>query len=382
MVLGALAGLDADRDELLRRVASLGIGGVEVTFRDVTRDGLAGLRAEVSVAAGDAPAPHRRLAEIRALICASKMPEPVKAMSIRVFERLADAEAAVHGVSPAEVHFHEVGAADAIVDIAGSCAALDLLDVGRVTVGPLPLGGGSVRTEHGLLPVPAPATAELLKGFQVAETDEPFETVTPTGAALLTTFALALGGGQPQAPGGAGRRLVRTSCAFGSRVMPGRPNILRARLTEDAGAAAPADGECVVLECNLDDAVPELLGALLPKLLRAGALDAFMTPVQMKKQRPGCLLTVLCPAARRDALVDLVFEETPTFGVREHDARRTVLQRRHVEVSTPYGAVRVKVGSRNGRDITRSPEHDDCARRAEEHGVPVRAVYEAALKAL
>jgi uncharacterized protein (TIGR00299 family) protein len=381
MILAALLGLGADRDELARLLSSLDIGPFEIECTDVREHALAGLRVTVKVPAPHEHTPHRRLRDIRDLLAASSLPQAAKDQATAVFERLAAAEAAVHGVDISEVHFHEVGAVDSIVDIAGACTALHLLGVQRVTAGPLPLGSGWVDTAHGRLPVPAPATVELLKGFPVAECDEPFELVTPTAAALLTTWTQSGVSGPDARPAAGPGRLLAASCAFGHRTLRHRPNILRARLCEVADNAQPGADECLVLECNVDDTVPELLGSLVPRLLQAGALDAFTAPVYMKKQRPACLLTVLCEACRREDLLDLLFAETTTFGVREYTARRVTLFRRRVEVATPYGTVRVKVGTWKGRDVTRSPEHDDCARLAEARGVPVRTVYEAALRA-
>jgi pyridinium-3,5-bisthiocarboxylic acid mononucleotide nickel chelatase len=387
MVLAALAGLGADLDAVARAVASLGVEPFRIERSEVAEGGLRGTRVTVHAEAAHGNGVHahphahgRSCADIRALIERGALSERARRESLAVFRRLAEAEALVHGTTPDEVHFHEVGALDSIVDIVGACVALDLLGAERVECAPLPEGHGAVRTAHGLLPVPAPATVELLRGFPVTQTDEPFELVTPTGAALLTTW-VALSA--PSAEQAAGPRVTLAwANAFGHRRLQGRPNLLRARLMETAPAAGAGEDECLVLECNLDDTVPELIGALTQALLAAGALDAFTTAVQMKKQRPGTLLTALCLPQDRAALLDLLFRESTTFGVREHTARRTVLARRFEEARTPYGVVRVKVGTWRGRDVTRSPEHEDCARLARERGVAVRAVYEAALRAL
>lgn len=315
--------------------------------------------------------PHRGLREIRALIEGSPLPASVKAESARVFQRLAEAEALVHGTTPDQVHFHEVGALDAIIDIVGACLGLDMLAVKSVSLGPLPLGHGTVQCAHGILPVPAPATVELLKGFPVTPIDEPFETVTPTGAALLTTWKT-----QDAFPSGS--RILKVGQGFGARALNGRPNILRAMLMETMDVSPDTDA-CLALECNLDDLTPELTGSLMKRLLDAGVLDVFLTPAQMKKQRPGILLTVLCRLEQRAAMLDLIFRESTTFGIREYPVQRTVLARRHEFVETPFGRVRVKIGRWKGADITVSPEYEDCLRAAESAGAPVRAVYAAAL---
>jgi len=373
MILAALVGLGAAPDELKSAVASMQIEPFDLGTEPVSDRGMSGLRVTV-----EAPDPaglhHRGLAEIRALIEASALSPGVQSLSVAVFTRLAEAEARVHGTTPDQVHFHEVGAVDSIVDVVASCAALEMLDISEVEAGPLPLGHGTVHGAHGLLPVPAPATVELLKGSRVVQTDEPFELVTPTGAALLTTWQDKMPCSMP------GNRTLRTTAnGIGHRELQGRPNLLRAILFEQAAAATEAP-ECLVLECNVDDTVPELLGSLAQILLQKGALDVFTAPVQMKKQRPGSLVTVLCDPADRDTLLDTIFLESTTFGIREYPVCRTVLERRHETVDTPFGQVRVKIGTWMGRDITRAPEHDDCVKCAEASGVPVREVYEAACR--
>ncbi len=371
MILATLIDLGAPRDEMQRQLAALAIGPFDIQTAPFQDHGIRGLQVDVRIE--HAQHQHRCLPEIKALIDHSALSARVKASSSRVFQRLADAEAQVHGTTPDQVHFHEVGAVDAIVDIVGSCLALELLAIDAVTVGPLPLGHGTVKAAHGILPVPAPATVELLKGMSVMAADEPFEMVTPTGAALLGTWT------NPNSIPSTGGRLQRAGHGFGHHRLSSRPNLLRALLLE----STPKSGadECLVLECNLDDTVPELLGSMLTGVLTAGALDAFLTPVQMKKQRPGTLLTVLCRPEIRETMLDLIFRESTTFGIREYPVRRTILQRREEEITTPFGKVRVKIGEWKGQVVTRAPEHDDCVRLARPAGVPVRAVYEAVLGA-
>lgn len=369
MILGALVDLGINLAALRQTLAGLNIGPFELKAEKTLQDHLSGTR--VTVTAPEHGHAHRHLADIRRIIDTSNLPRPVKELSIATFSRLAEAEAKVHGTTPDKIHFHEVGAVDSIVDIVGSCLGYHLLELSGVSVGPFPAGHGTIECEHGIIPSPAPATVELLKGRRVVQTDEPHELVTPTGAALLTTWPVA-------ASSLSGVRAEAVGYGFGHRKLDRLPNVLRATLlVEDADAT----DRCTVLECNVDDTSPELLGALIQKLIEAGALDAFVTSVQMKKQRPGSLLTVLCTPVLRDSLLDLVFRETTTFGIREYEASRTRLDRRHIEVETPYGSVRVKVGTWRGEDITRAPEMDDCIARAREKNVPVRAVYEAAFAA-
>ena len=388
MVLAALVDAGADAAAIKSRLASLGIGEFELVAEPAEDHHFRGTRVTVSYPHHDHH-PHRRLADIEKAINGSALPDDVKLTAARVFRRLAEAEALVHGTTPTEVTFHEVGAVDSIVDVVGSCLALHMLEAGCVTVSPLPVGSGTTEGAHGTMPLPVPATAELLKDHAVTPTDEPSELVTPTGAALLMEWKAE--------PTTAEGTIHAVGYGIGHRELRSRPNLLRATILEPAPSVAgfPSDSSAVArrekegpqssvlcLECNLDDTVPELLGSLTQKLLSQGALDVFTTSVQMKKQRPGTLLTVLCDNGTRDLLIDTIFTESTTFGIREYGASRTVLERRHIEVQTPYGAVRVKIGSWKGNDITHAPEHDACVKCAEEHDVPVRSVYEAALRAL
>ncbi len=375
MILAAMAGLGVDVALLRPHLASLGADSCTIESTGVSEHSLHGMRVDVKVPA-DASLGHCHLKHILASLISSSLPQQVKQLSTDVFRKLAEAEGKVHRISPDEVHFHEVGAMDSIVDVVGACLLLNELGVDAVDVGPLPLGTGTVECDHGVLPVPAPATVELLSGHPVVQIPEPFELVTPTGAAILTTWKAK----KPLTPAArtAPARIIGAGCGFGHRKLTGRPNMLRAILLETVDAGQATDDSCLVLECNLDDTPPELLGALSRKLIDQGALDAFTTAVQMKKQRPGTLLTILCAPADRDRFLDLVFRESTTFGIREYPVSRTVLERRHEQVETPYGTIRVKIGRWRGEDITRAPEYEDCVRCAAAHNVSVRAVYEAA----
>jgi uncharacterized protein (TIGR00299 family) protein len=370
MILAALIDCGVSPHTLNDALAGLPFETCRIDAEPVHAGGLNGTRVTVTVP--DNPHPHRHLADVRRIIEAGALPPTVAANALAIFRRLAQAEARVHGTTPEQIHFHEVGAHDAIVDIVGACLARQLLDVQAVLVGPLPCGRGTVRTAHGMLPVPVPATLELLGDHPAVATEEDAELVTPTGAAILMTWQ--------QAPPGGAARTVAHGHGFGHRTLRGRPNLLRATVLE-RGEADAAPRDCLVLECNLDDTLPEWIGALTGKLLETGALDVFTSPVQMKKQRPGTLLTVLCRPEDRDRLLDLLFTETTTFGVREHVTRRCCLERRTETVQTHYGPVRVKIGTWKGRDVTTSPEHDDCARAATRHNVAVREVYAAAMAA-
>jgi len=373
MILACIAGLGVPLEALEKDLSTLDAGGIRLRSEKVTDHAIAGTRLTVETD-HHAHAPHRHLADIDGLINGSSLTEHTKCMAITVFRRLAGAEAKIHGTTPDKMHFHEVGSLDSIADIVGACRAIEVLRVSHVTTGPLPVGRGTVTCAHGVMPVPVPAVAELLTGFPVTQTDEPFEMVTPTGAALLTTWALQF---PPEVPGT--MKIVCSAWGIGHRTLNGRANALRATLLEPATQSTIDD--CLVMECNIDDMVPELVGSMASRIIEAGALDVFTTPVYMKKQRPGILVTILCSPASRDALLDLVFRESTTFGIREYLTRRTVLEREVVSVSTPYGPVRVKVGKWKGRMVTCSPEHDDCVSQAASHATSVRKVYESAVRA-
>ncbi len=375
MILGALVGLGVSVDDLNEELKSLNVDPFEIIVEEVVEQGMSGVRARVEVHEQQHHGHHhgRHLGTILKLIDGSDLPAPVKGLAATVFRRIGEAEAAIHGVDIEKIHFHEVGAMDSIVDIVGCCLALHKLGVDGVSVRSLPQGHGTIECAHGTYPNPAPATLRLLEGFPVQDVDEPFELVTPTGAALISTWRTA------DIPA-SGSRAVKTAYSFGHRKLSGRPNLLRATLYE--AAEDNTVDECLVLECNLDDTTPELVGCLFDQLLEVGALDVFTSPVLMKKQRQGILLTVLCTPADREKMLNLIFRESTTFGIREHVSKRTVLERSFINVETPYGSVRVKVGKRHGEVLTASPEIEDCRTLAQENGVAVRKVYAAAIKGI
>ncbi len=311
---------------------------------------------------------HRTWKKIRELIRASALAAPVQQRAELIFDRLAEAEAGVHGVAKDEVHFHEVGAMDSILDIVGASVAMEKLGIEKIVVSPLNLGSGSVETTHGTLPVPAPATAALLKNAPVYSTGVAAELVTPTGAAVVAALATEYG------------PLPRMSVSAigygaGSRDLKEQANVLRVFLGERLEESRAADEPTVsIIEANLDDMSPQVGGYFMEQALAAGALDVFYTPVQMKKNRPGVLLTVICPSERVDALSELVFQQTTTIGLRIYEAQRRVLAREFVSVETPHGSVRMKVARLNGRVLNAAPEYDDCQRLAREKSVPLKQV--------
>jgi uncharacterized protein (TIGR00299 family) protein len=368
MALGALLDAGLPLEALRAELAKLDLPGWSVAAERGTRAFLAGTRALV-----DAPEQptHRHLADVQAIIGRSGLAPAVQERSLRVFARLAEAEGQVHGIPAEQVHFHEVGALDAIVDIVGVVAGLHLLGVEAAYASPLPLGHGWVRAAHGQLPLPAPATLALLAaaGAPTIPDDTPFELVTPTGAALLA--ALAEFRRPPM-------RVARVGYGLGKRDTP-RPNALRVWLGEADMSAAQENPALVLLETNIDDQPAEQLAYAAEQLLALGALDAWLAPILMKKGRAATLLAALVPAALEDAAVALIMRETSTLGVRRRPAERHVAGRELVEVPTPLGPVRVKRKRWQGADLGAAPEYDDCARLARAHKLPLREVYQIVL---
>jgi uncharacterized protein (TIGR00299 family) protein len=289
---------------------------------------------------------------------------------------LAEAEGKLHNMPPTEVHFHEIGAVDSILDIVGTCVGLELLDISALTCSPVNVGSGCVYAAHGSLPVPAPAALELLKDVPIYSSGVAGELVTPTGAALITTLAASFG----PIPA---MKVERIGYGAGAREIPGQPNLARLLVGQGTEAVtaqpgAPGDEVVSVIEANVDDMSPQLYGFFVDQALAAGALDVTCTPIQMKKNRPGILVSVLCTPETSDALAQLLFEQTTTIGARIYEARRKVLDRELLSVETPYGAVKVKVARRDGKALNVAPEYEDCQRLATEKGVPLKQVIMAA----
>jgi uncharacterized protein (TIGR00299 family) protein len=369
MILGAVVDLGLPIDILRDELGKMPLAGYRLEAGRVSRSGLAATKVDVHV---DRPETgHRHLGDILGLLEASGLEADVKDQAASLFRRLAETEAAVHGTSPESVHFHEVGAVDSIVDIVGGVIALRWLGADRFASSPLNVGSGTVKMAHGTFPVPPPATARLVAGVPVYGAGEG-ELLTPTGALLVTAHATEYGPLPPMT-------IDATGHGAGSRETEGRPNVLRLITGEDARSAG--GDRVLVLETEVDDAAPQLLGPLVDRLLAAGALDAFLTPVQMKKGRPGILVTVLAPPARREAIEELLFRETTTLGVRRQEWDRTVLERETTTVETAYGPIRVKIGSRGGTVYNAWPEFEDCQRAAEEKKVAVKQVLAEALAA-
>jgi hypothetical protein len=379
MLLGALVDLGLPLEALQAELRKLPLDGWRLEARRVSRSGVQAAKVDVIVEErphghhhGHAHAHvHRGLGDILRLLEAGTLAPEVKERCAALFRRLAEAEAAVHGTSVDEVHFHEVGAVDSIVDVVGVTWGLTSLGAARFVASPLNLGTGFVSMSHGTFPVPPPATVRLVQGVPVFGAGEG-ELLTPTGALLVTGFAASYGPLPLMRP-------RATGYGAGTRESRGRPNVVRLIVGDEDDDAARE--RLVVLEAQVDDMSPQLVGALVEKLLDEGALDAFAAPVHMKKGRPGLLLSVLARPEARDALEELLFRESTTLGVRARECERTALEREVVQVATAYGDVGVKIGRRAGRVYNAQPEFDDCRRAAAAHGVPVKEVWAAAFTA-
>jgi len=387
MTLGAVVDAGVSVARLRAALESLRVPGWGFHAQKVWKNGMAATQVTITT---EDTSRHRSLGAILEILEQSELPTAVRKRAQAIFTKLGEAEASVHDVPLEKIHFHEVGAVDAILDIVGACVGFAELGIERFVCSPLNVGGGTAKMAHGVLPVPAPATAKLLIGKPTYSTGVQKELVTPTGAAIVATLCDAFGPQPAMATNAIGY-------GAGSADLEGQPNVLRLMVGDAAEASvamnpAQASGpsgakgepvfqeEIAVMEANMDDMNPQIYGYFLEKALAAGALDVYTTPVQMKKNRPGTLLTVLAKPEDVSPLTKLIFSETTTFGVRIQPARRHVLPREHVSVATEYGEVRVKVSRVNGRIFHAAPEFEDCKRIASEKNVPLQRVIGEALR--
>jgi uncharacterized protein (TIGR00299 family) protein len=382
MTLGALVDAGCSVEHLRSELRGLQVPGWELTAEKVWKNGMAATYVKVVT---EDQSKHRSLSAILEILEKSQLAAGVRDRAGAIFRKLGEAEARVHDVPVEKIHFHEVGAVDAIVDIVGACIGFEALGIEKFACSPLNVGGGTAKMAHGVLPVPAPATANLLQGKPTYSNGVQKELVTPTGAAIVATLCDTFG---PQPA------MTVSAIGYGAGTvdLEGQPNVVRIMVGEEVGvwkgeekgaqAGVPVllDEEIAVVEANLDDMNPQIYGYFLEKALGAGALDVYTTPVQMKKNRPGTLLTVLCKPQDTNALMTLIFAETTTFGVRTYRAQRRVLPREWVSVATDYGDVRIKVSRVNGRILHVAPEFEDCRKLAAEKDVPLQRVIAAALR--
>jgi len=390
MALGALLDAGLPLDELKRALGSLALGDAHVHADRVLRAGVSAVKFSVhehahdrahnhdhhhhdhETAEGAHHHHHRSLADIFALIDGSSLSPSGRDRAKAMFQRLGEAEAAIHQMPVEQVHLHEVGALDSIIDIVGIVFAMEWVGADRVVCSPLNVGGGTVKSAHGLYPVPAPATVSLLGEAPIYSGAVQTELVTPTGALIATTFATSFGSVPPMS-------IERVGYGAGDRDDPNTPNVLRVMIGR-AGAESQAE-RVTMIECEIDDMNPQIFGVAMDRLYAAGALEVFYVPVQMKKNRPGTLLTVIAPPEKRPQIADVIFRETTTIGLRYHDVERECLQREIVSVETPLGAIRFKLARRDGRIVNATPEFEDCARLAAANNLPVKEVQAMAIQA-
>ena len=372
MILGALIAAGVEPDALKQQLSLLGVQGYSIDFETVDRAGISATYARVQTAPDHA---HRHLSDILRIIHDSRLPDTVKERAAKIFSRLAEAEARVHNEPIERIHFHEVGALDAIIDVVGAAICFELLGIERFSSSALHVGSGTIEMEHGRYPVPPPAVAELLRDVPFYSTDIAGELVTPTGAAVITTVCTAYGAIPKM-------KLQLTGYGAGTRQYEKFPNALRVLVGEDqvdsTGVTAPADERLWMIETNMDDISPQILGHVMERAFELGALDCYFTPVQMKKNRPGVLLSVLCRDEQRSALSELLFSETTTLGIRAYEVERRALQRQIVAVETQYGPIDVKVAQLNGHIVKAMPEYEQCRQAARAANVPLRLVEDAA----
>ena len=369
MTLGALVDAGVSLDHLREQLVGLQVPGWNLSSEKVWKNGMSSTYVKVKT---EDQSKHRSLTEILDILEKSKLSPRVRERAAAIFRKLGEAEATVHDVPIEKIHFHEVGAVDAIVDIVGACIGFESLGIDQFACSPLNVGGGTAKMAHGVLPVPAPATAKLLQGKPTYSNGVQKELVTPTGAAIVATLCNHFG---PQPP----MSVSAIGYGAGTADLEGQPNVVRIMIGESTETVVPSfDEEISVIEVNLDDMNPQIYGYFQEKALAAGALDVYTTPVHMKKNRPGMLLTLLCRPHDTAALMDLVFAETTTFGARTYRAQRRTLPRESVSVRTQFGDVRVKISRVNGHIRHATPEFEDCKKLAEQHHVPLHQVIDEA----
>ncbi len=389
MILGALIALGVDQELLNRELEKLDISDFQLLVTDVDRSGIAAKHLEVKVPHENV---HRHLHHIESIIAKSSLGEVVKGRALAIFTRLAGAEAKIHGIDVQKVHFHEVGAMDAIIDVVGSCIAFEILGIERFACSRIHVGSGFAEMAHGKFPVPPPAVSELLSGIPIYSTEIVGELITPTGAAIISTVCDSYGTIPEMV-------VEQTSYGAGTRVYDRFPNVLRVMigsgkplgeqmLTEawtsvlPSGSTRATQEQLTLIETNIDDVSPQILGFVMERSFELGALDCWFTPIQMKKNRPATMISILCDAGKKDAFTQLLYTETTTIGVRVTSVERECLDREMVSVSSGYGKIDVKVASLHGRSVNAMPEYDQVRSAALEHGVPFRQVRDEVLSNL
>ncbi len=365
MILGAMVAAGVDTGALKDQLSSLNVQGYSVEFQSVDRSGISATYARVQTPHEHA---HRNLSDILKIIYESRLSDSVKSNAGKIFSRLTEVEARVHNESIEQVHFHEVGALDAIIDVVGAAICFELAGIERFVSSPLHVGSGTVEMAHGRFPIPPPAVAELLKGAPIYSTEIKGELVTPTGAAIIATLCSEYGAIPKM-------KLEQTGYGAGTREYEKFPNALRVLIGESADTGN--EERLLMIETNVDDLSPQVFGHVMERALEMGALDCYLTPVQMKKNRPGVLLSILCRPGERERLTLMIFAETTTLGVRSYEVERRALDRESVRVETQYGPIDVKVARLNGHVVNEMPEYDQCREAAQKFSVPLREVESA-----
>ena len=377
MHLGAMIDLGVDPNSLIEQLGKLDLSGYELKITRDQRKGISGTKVDVVLDEnphghdhGHDHHHHRNLEDISRIIDDSDLSKAVKDRSIRMFRKLAEAEGKIHNKPVREVHFHEVGAIDSIVDIVGAAICIESIAPDMIMSSAVELGGGFVKCEHGTFPVPAPATAEILADVPVKSGAAPYETTTPTGALILACNADKFGPMQDL-------RISRTAYGIGNRDMD-IPNVLRVHLAESTGLveSSPETRKALLMECNIDDMNPEMYGYVMEILFDLGADDVFITPIMMKKARPASKLTVLCSPDKKQTMTEALLTHTTSLGVRSYEVDKTMLEREFSKIKTKYGEVTVKTAIYRGKHLKSKPEYEDCIRLAREHEIPVQKIYD------
>ncbi|MFP4060027.1 MAG: nickel pincer cofactor biosynthesis protein LarC [Bacteroidales bacterium] len=365
MNLGALADLGIETNYIIDELKKLHLDGYDINFSKEKKRGIEGTRALINIT-HQGKVPHRHLKDIEEIINTSNLNQPVKELSLKIFRIIAEAEAKVHGIAVNKIHFHEVGAVDSIVDIVGAAVAIDYLKPDKIVSSPLQLGGGFVKCAHGILPVPAPATTEILKGMPVKTGLVQYETTTPTGAAIIKALA-------DEYSENLSFTIEKTGYGVGYHDYE-VPNVLRVHWGE-SNEIAKHDKEAILIECNIDDMNPELYGYIFDKLFDLGAQDVFISNIYMKKNRPANKLSVLTHEKSEQSIIQFLLHETSTLGIRKYAVEKEMLNREIEEITTPLGKIRVKKAIYNGETIRQKPEYDDCLRISKENNIPLLTVY-------
>ena len=365
MNLGAMIDLGIDLSYLKSELGKLNLQGWDLVAEKAQRHGITGTKVTVKQTVHEHA--HRHLSDIEKIIYGSSLPEDVKQLSMKIFMKIATAEAAVHGIDIEEVHFHEVGAIDSIIDIVGAAICFNALNVGAVYVSEVELGGGFVNCDHGKLPVPAPATSEIIKGIPVRTGGVDFEATTPTGAAILSALGTEFSSGQHV-------KIEKTAYGVGHKEHPSIPNLLRVYLCETIETQV-AVHQASLIESNIDDMNPEFYDHISDRLFKAGASDVYCSQIIMKKGRPGVVLNVICEQGLEDTVKEIIFTESTTLGIRTFDFRKDTLAREFGKLNTVYGEVTVKRSFYKGKEVSIKPEYEECRKIASERKIPVKEVY-------